>query len=238
MRPAIAFALVAAVANILGAAAVTSRSRWSVGALETLIALSAGFMVSVAVLDLIPESIVTHGPGSALIILVGYLLVHLTQHTFARHFHFGEETHHVTGAVSASALVGLLLHTFVDGVAIASGFETRASLGILVFLAILLHKLPEGLAIGSLFLAAGASRAGALGAGAALGVATVLGALLTQYIGVLSQYGLPLAAGVTLYVGASNLVPEFQTKRRWSLPISFFAGCGLYYAARLLLVRA
>lgn len=238
IRPAIAFALVAAIANIIGAAAVTSRSRWSAGALETLIAISAGFMVSVAVLDLIPESIVTHGRDAAAIVLVGYLLVHLTQHTFARHFHFGPETHHVTGAVSASALIGLLLHTFVDGVAIASGFETRPSLGILVFLAILLHKLPEGLAIGSLFLAAGASRTSALGAGAALGVATLLGALLTQYVGILAEYGLPLAAGVTLYVGASNLVPEFQMKRRWSLPLAFFSGCGLYFVARMLLERA
>ncbi len=232
MRPAIAFALIAAVANILGAAAVASRSRWSVGALETLVALSAGFMVSVAVLDLIPEAIITHGRGAAVVILIGYLLVHLTQHTFARHFHFGEETHHVTGAVSASALVGLLLHTFVDGVAIASGYQTRPSLGVLVFLAILLHKLPEGLAIGSLFLAAGATRAAALGAGAALGVATIFGAVLTQYIGILGRYGLALSAGVPLYVGASNLVPEFQMKRRWSLPISFFLGCGIYYLAR------
>jgi hypothetical protein len=48
------------------------------------------------------------------------------------------------------------------------------------------------------------------------------------------QYGLPLAAGVTLYVGASNMVPEFQGKKGWSLPLSFFLGCALYYLARRL----
>jgi hypothetical protein len=41
-----------------------------------------------------------------------------------------------------------------------------------------------------------------------------------------------LAAGVTLYVGASNLVPEFQGKKGWNLPVSFFLGCALYYLAR------
>ena len=172
---------------------------------------------------------------AALIILLGYLLVHLTQHTLAPHFHFGEEHHHVTKVVSFSALAGLMLHTFVDGVAIASGFGVSSAVGLLVFFAILLHKLPEGLAISSLFLASGETRKAAFGASAALAVSTLLGALLTQTLPILSQYGLPLAAGVSLYVGASNLVPEFQGKREWRLPISFFVGCALYYIARRLL---
>lgn len=237
IRPAVAYTLIAALANVVGAAAVTWRSRWSMSALDKLIALSAGFMISVALLDLIPESIAQRGGQAGLIILAGYVLVHLTQHTLTPHFHFGEEVHEVTRAVSVSALIGLLLHTFVDGVAIASGFEVRTSLGMLVFVAILLHKLPEGLAISSLFLAAGSSRGRALGAGAALGLATVAGGLLTEYFAPLRAYGLPLAGGVALYVGASNLVPEFQGKKGWGLQISFFAGCGLYILARNLIGR-
>src|SRR6478752_3367621 len=123
---ALVYTAVAASANVIGAAAVVSRSKWSVRALENMVALSAGFMISVA-------------------------LLHLTQHTLAPHFHFGEEVHHVSKMVSFSALAGLILHTFVDGVAIASGFGVSHALGMLVFFAILLHKLPEGLAISSLF---------------------------------------------------------------------------------------
>jgi ZIP family zinc transporter/zinc and cadmium transporter len=137
-----------------------------------------------------------------------------------------------------SALIGLLLHTFVDGVAIASGFAVTTSLGVLVFVAILLHKLPEGLAISSLFLAAGSTRARALLAGASLGFATIMGALLTETVGTIGTYGLAVAAGVTLYVGASNLVPEFQAKRDWKLQGSFFAGCALYFVARNLIGMA
>jgi zinc and cadmium transporter len=231
---ALLYTAIAASANLLGAAAVVSRSRWSVRALENMVAFSAGFMVSVALLDLAPDAIQQHGEKAALIILLGYLLVHLTQHTLAPHFHFGEEHHHVTKTVSFSALAGLTLHTFVDGVAIASGFGVSRALGLLVFFAILLHKLPEGLAISSLFLASGESRRAALAASAVLAVSTLVGAILTLELPMLGQYGLPLAAGVTLYVGASNLVPEFQGKRGWRLPISFFLGCALYYAARSL----
>jgi len=226
------YALAALVANVAGALAVTTRARWSVRALEAMVALAAGFMISVSLADLLPEAIARHGRQAAVIALAGYLLVHLTQHTLARHFHFGEETHEVTPVVSVSALIGLLLHTFVDGVAIASAFQVSDGLGSLVFLAILLHKFPEGLAISSLFLAAGSTRGRALAAAAALGAATVAGVLVTGLVGAVAEYGLALSAGVTLYVGASNLVPEFQGKRGWRLPGSFFLGCGLYFAAR------
>jgi ZIP family zinc transporter/zinc and cadmium transporter len=163
--------------------------------------------------------------------LGGFLAVHLTQHALAPHFHFGEETHEVTKAASVSALVGLMVHTMVDGVAIASASAANAQLGALVFFAIVLHKLPEGLAIASLFLAAGSTRGRAFGAAALLGAATVAGALLTPRIPLLATWGLALSAGVTLYVGASNLIPEFQAKRSWSLQASFFAGVALYLAA-------
>jgi zinc and cadmium transporter len=228
----VSYAINAALANLLGAGTVTWRANWSVRALETMTALAAGFMISVALTDILPEAIARGGRRAAAVALLGYLLVHLTQHTLARHFHFGEETHEVTEMVSVSALAGLLLHTFVDGVAIASGFHVTAALGWLIFVAILLHKVPEGLAISSLFLAAGAGRAQALYAAAALGVATVTGAVVTDRVAVLGSYGLALSAGVTLYVAASNLVPDLHGKPGPRLPLAFFAGCGLYFAAR------
>ena len=231
--PELGLALVAAGANILGAAAVTSRARWSIATLNMLVALAAGFMISVALVDILPEAIDRGGKRAALVALGGYMLVHLTQHTLVRHFHFGEETHAVTAVVSMSALMGLLLHTFVDGVAIASGFLVSPDLGSLIFVAVLLHKFPEGLAISSLFLAAGSGRWRALGAATLLGAATVAGVVVTSSVPLLGQYGLALSGGVTLYVAASNLVPEFQAKPGWRLPVAFFAGCALYLAAQL-----
>jgi zinc and cadmium transporter len=228
------YATAAAAANIVGALAVTSRTQWSVQALDTMLSLAAGYMIAVSLIDLFPEGLERLGHSAALVALLGYMLVHLTQHTIAKHFHFGEETHEVSKIVSTSALIGLLLHTFVDGVAIASGTRVSDALGAMVFIAVLLHKFPEGLAISSLFLAAGASRRRALLAAAALGMATFLGVLVTESFGWLSTYGLPLAAGVTLYVGASNLVPEFQSRPGWRMPLAFFAGVGLYFVARTL----
>jgi zinc and cadmium transporter len=233
-RAELLYALSAAAANLLGALAVTSRTRWSVRAFDAMLSLAAGFLISVSLVDLLPGAVASAGTTGATVALVAYVLVHLTQHTIGRHFHFGEETHHVTTAVSMTALVGLLMHTFVDGVAVASGFRVSEGLGALVFVAVLLHKFPEGLAISSLFLAAGASRRRAIGAALALGLTTFAGVLLTDQIPLLREYGLAVSAGVTLYVGASNLVPEFQDKKELRIPASFVAGCALYFGARTL----
>jgi ZIP family zinc transporter/zinc and cadmium transporter len=165
-------------------------------------------------------------------VLLGYLLVHLSQHTLTPHFHFGEETHRVSHAAGVSALIGLLLHTFFDGVAIASGFLVSTELGLLLFVAIFLHKLPEGVTISSIQIAGGTRPIRALGSAAMLGAATVIGVLATDYVGFLTDHGLALSAGVTIYVGASNLVPEFQGKHGWRLPLAFFAGAGLFFATK------
>jgi zinc and cadmium transporter len=132
-------------------------------------------------------------------------------------------------------VLGLTLHTFFDGVAIASGFLVSGRLGVLLFLAVLLHKLPEGVTVASVVVAGGASRRRAVGAAAILGLATILGVLLTDQVAPLTRHGLALSAGVTLYVAASNLVPEFQAKRGWLTALAFFGGAvGFIVTERLL----
>lgn len=228
------FAIAAAAANLVGALVVTSRARWSVRGLDGMLAFAAGFMISVGLLDLLPAALIQGGESAAIVALAAYVAVHLTQHVVGSHFHFGEETHRVSEAVSLAALIGLLLHTFVDGVAVASGFEIGGAVGALVFVAVVLHKVPEGLAISSLFLAAGQGRSRALLAAAALGVTTFVGVLVTDRIGELREHGLALSAGVTLYVGMSNLVPEFRRKGGWHLPLAFVGGTATYLVARTL----
>lgn len=235
MGEALAYAAVAALGNVVGALAVTRHAVRSLKVIEHGVAFGAGFMLAVALVDVIPEAFARSGTLAMPLVLAGYLAVHLTQHTVTPHFHFGEETHHVHAVAGTSALVGLLLHTLFDGVAIASGFLVRPSLGVLLFLAILLHKLPEGVTISSLMLAGGRTAKQAVGASVLLGFATVLGVVLTESLGALARHGLAVSGGVTLYVAASNLVPEFQAKRSWLLAGSFFGGAAALYLMKALL---
>ena len=232
----LAFALVAAAANIAGGYAVVRHLRRSLRLIDVFIAFGAGFMIAVAVLGMLPEVFAANHDGGWLV-LAGYLVVHLTQHVLTPHFHFGEETHRVSASAGVSALLGLSLHTFFDGVAIASGFLVSSELGLLLFLAVLLHKLPEGVTISSVILAGGQSTARALAAAAVIGLATVLGVVLTELVEPLARSGLAIAAGVTLYVAASNLVPEIQSRRGGAAAVAFFGGAAGFFVTHALLER-
>lgn len=234
---ALLFALVAALGNLAGGYAVVRHERRSLAVIELFIAFGAGFMLAVALLEVTPEALVRRS-DAAVYILLGYFAVHLAQHVLVPHFHFGEETHHISARQGLTALVGLLLHTFFDGVAIASGFLVSGHLGLLLFLAVFFHKLPEGLAMASMMLAGGQSRMRALGASALLGLATILGVVLTEGSAPLVDHGLAISAGVTLYVAASNLVPEFQARRGWRFPAMFFGGGAMFFVTRMLVEAA
>ena len=234
---ALVLGAVAGLADLLGGALVTARRKWNRTFLQYFLALGAGFMLAVAFLRMVPESLekVSH---PYLYLLIGYFAVHLTEHTLTPHFHFGEEVHRdalVHPAVGYLGLAGLAIHTFFDGVAIASGFLISPPLGVVLFLAVLLHKLPEGFAVGSLMLASGASRRTALMAAGLLGMATVAGVLLMgAFTGVVGQ-ALALSAGVTIYVAASDLIPEVNKERSWGVALAVFGGLVLYYVAESVL---
>jgi zinc and cadmium transporter len=230
----IGFAVAAALGNVIGALAVVRHERRSLRFIDACLAFGAGFMLAVALLGVMPE-VLRDSAGPAIFVLFGYLAVHLAQHVVTPHFHFGEETHRVSRSAGISALLGLTIHTFFDGVAIASGFLVSGQLGVLLFLAVLLHKLPEGVTIASVMVAGGQSRGRAIGGAVALGAATVLGVILTERMAPLARHGLAISAGVTLYVAASNLVPEFQAKRGGFTAVAFFGGALAYFIAERLL---
>src|SRR6202035_26249 len=149
---ALGLGLAAAGGNVLGGLFIVRRN-WSRRYLTYFLALGAGFMLAASLIDMLPESIRLAGDPALFYVLVGYFLVHFFEHTVAPHFHFGEETHgaEMSGAhASYAALLGLVIHTFFDGVAIASGLLVSTWLGSVIFVAIFLHKIPEGFTVASL----------------------------------------------------------------------------------------
>jgi len=77
-------------------------------------------------------------------------------------------------------------------------------------------------------LAAGRSRGAALGAAIALGVATLAGVVLLHSLPQLVRFGLPLAAGVALYVAATDLLPEVNRQHGLIYRLMFFGGVAVF----------
>jgi len=226
----------AAVADILGGVILVRRN-WPHHYLRYFIALGAGFMMAVAILDMIPESLKFSSLWAPALVLGGYCSIHLLEHTITPHFHFGEETHHhefLHRRTGWSVLCGLAAHSFFDGVAIASGFVLSTALGWLIFIAILLHKLPEGFTIASVMLASGQTRRTALVSATALAAATIAGVLIIGLLPRWVEAGLPLSAGVAIYVAATDLVPEVNREPGIRMALVFFLGVALFLTVRIL----
>ncbi|HZD33150.1 MAG TPA: ZIP family metal transporter [Candidatus Angelobacter sp.] len=223
--------LTAAAANIFGGAVIVQRN-WERSYLRYFVALGAGFMLATAMVEMVPESLQLAGRNGALLVLAGYLVVHLFEHTITPHFHYGEETHaheHVNPRRRMSVLFGLMIHAFFDGIAITAGFLISSWLGWVIFLAVFLHKIPEGFTVTSVMLASGLSKGRSWFASVMLGIATLAG-VLTMVIGSHAvAYGLPVAAGVTIYVAASDLIPEVNQEPGVKMALVVFVGVGLLF---------
>ena len=223
--------MTAALANGFGGFIIVQQ-HWDRSYHRYFVALGSGFMLATALLEMIPQSASLAGTKTPIYVLAGYLLVHFFEHTVTTLFHFGEETHHdefVHAHKSYRVLLGLLIHTFFDGIAITSGFLVSSWLGWVVFLAIFLHKIPEGFTVSSVMLASGSSRGAAFGAAAMLGVATMAGVLTMGLAQHWVSIGLPVSAGVTLYVAASDLIPEVNKEPGVKMPLLVFVGVGLLF---------
>jgi zinc transporter ZupT len=250
------FGTLVALANVLGGLLLArpNKATRNEHLLRYLVALGAGFMLAAIFIEIMPEAVrlwqgrrseVGHAVLAATtLLLVGYLLIHLFEHTLAPHFHFGPETHTeamLRPSAAYAAIGGLSIHTFFDGVSVAAAFLVNFKVGLLVFVAILLHKVPEGFKAASIMLASGRAARSALLATLVVGAATLGGvlsvALLESRLSAAVVYALPFSAGVTLYVAASDLIPEVNHMERKNPLVSLvvFAGVAFFYVLHRLI---
>jgi zinc transporter ZupT len=238
----ILFGFIAALAEILGGSLVVMRKQWPKRVQEYLLALSAGFILALVFLDLLPESLKLLGMEAPLYMLAGYAVIHFFEHTIVAHLHFGEETHRevmLSSVASLSTFAGLFVHAFFDGFAISAGMQHDLFLGVMIFVAVLLHKIPEGLTIASVMLAAEHRRRTAFLASAAIGIATMLGIVSVFLLAGVSDKVLGSAfafsAGTATYVGASDLIPEINHSKNRVMPLVVFGGMLLFYVGTKIL---
>lgn len=241
------FGLLAALANVLGGLILFPsklHSDYKRG-LKYLLALGAGFMLAVTFFEVLPKTIeIWQAQGNnnlyvpMLLLLSGYMITQFFEHTIAPHFHLGEEMHseHLISARSAyTGIGGLMIHTFFDGISIAAASQIDVKVGFLVFIAVFLHKFPEGFTIGSMVVAAGKGLREVIIATSMIGGTTLVGVLLFylagSFTGFSVAYALPLASGVTLYVAASDLIPEVNHHggKKPLVPVSVFAGVAVFF---------
>ncbi len=230
-------AALASLATLLGGWGVVRFLQGRAQFMRLLSGVAAGYLLSVTVARIIPECLEARGGElNAYWVLAGYLLVHVMEHGITLHFHYGEETHTDGSPLSGVlALIGLSLHSLMDGVAIAAALSTHSNLGPLVVLGILFHRIPEGGTIASIFLVRGFGNRGALLAAGTLALAAMLGAAGQSLLNLPTGPILGLTAGLALYVASSDLLPEVQKVSGLRSTVALLSGVGIFLLSSRLL---
>ncbi|HEY8133512.1 MAG TPA: ZIP family metal transporter [Thermoanaerobaculia bacterium] len=198
-----------------------------------IMAFSSGLVIGVAFLDLIPEvtSAAFHEgiPMRALMVtvVVGFVAIFLLEKLTIIHSekqHDAPGHHHNVGLVGA---LGLSFHSFLDGLAIGVAFEAGPRTGVVVLLAVVAHDFADGLNTVTFMLA---TRNNAFRTGLLLlidALAPVAGALVAGMLRLdprIVAFQLSFFAGVLLYLGASDLLPQVHERPKGGLIVCTVLG--------------
>jgi len=212
--------------------------------LQLVVPFSAGVLLGVALFGLLPELKEEAGwLTSALLFLAGYgLLIAINKFAYpvcptCAHSHDHNVCSTELHGFALPLIAAAAIHAFLDGWSIAAVQSTaHVGLRVAVPLAVTLHKLPEGIALGGILRASMGSRASAMGwcalAESATLVGGALGLMMAPHLGTQwTTYPLGITAGWLFYLGYHAIHEEYQ--RRGSAPAFLSAMAGVAGAAAI-----
>jgi ZIP family zinc transporter len=181
--------------------------------LRTIIALTGGVVVGVALFDVLPEAIDTVNDSdlTATLIGVGFLAFFLAERFVVLHHRDELEQVRAHAQVGRLGAAGLSFHSFIDGLGIGLAFSLNTKIGLLVFLAVVSHDFADGFNTVTFVLRQSEDRAQALRWLAADAIAPLIGATVGSTISISENklgYLLSLYVGFFLFIGATDLLPH------------------------------
>jgi len=225
------YALITSAATLTGGA-LPMYTRLRLVEQRYLVAFAGGAMVAIALFDLIPEM----EAHNAVALMLGFFAIYLLEKLVM--IHACGEAECETHVMGWPALIGIATESLIDGLAIAVGFRVAPALGLLIALAVFAHELPRGLTTTVIMQEAGYSRRKVWAALLVDAGFAPLGVLLSGLVPPSAFEPLiGFTAGIFLYVGASDLLPEAHRRFNLRVVLATLAGGGLIPALGMMLGR-
>jgi ZIP family zinc transporter/zinc and cadmium transporter len=249
-RDVLLYGGIAGGATFAGMMMILAREAWSRRHSASLVSFSAGVLLGVGFLHILPEAMEMTEQAPFFILLAFILFYFLEHHLLIHAGH--EEQHHARLTVDDChdgccphphplgmvAFFGMALHSAIDGMIIGTGFEVSHDLGLLAALGVIAHEVPEGIAMVAILLHYGWPRSKAILLTSFVAVATPLAAVATftlvrgldpALLGAL----LATAGGSFVYIAASDLIPESHRSRGLPATLALCLGIAIAVAAGL-----
>jgi zinc transporter, ZIP family len=188
--------------------------------LATLIALTGGIVVAVALFDVLPQALALLGPPRDALAVVGagFLLFFLAERLLVLHHRDEPEQARAHADVGALGAAALSAHSLIDGLGIGLAFHVSTATGVLVFIAVVSHDFADGMNTVSFVLFQSDDRRQAMRWLTADAVAPLVGAVIGSAVSISERglgYALALYAGFFLSMGATDLLPEAHSHPSW-----------------------
>jgi len=218
---AVAASSIAAIVTTLGILTIRRFEEWARTNITYFICFAAGVLIAVSFLHIVPRSLSMNAAAPAYL-FGGYVCMLLFNRFLTAYVCDKPGTPDY--ALGLVPLVGIGLHSFLDGVVYSISYNVSAFTGTLIALGMVLHEFPEGIITYMLLVHGGFTERRSF-------LLAFFAAALTTPFGTLSSYalisqisppilGLLLAfsAGTLIYVGATHLLPHAEREpRKFSL---------------------
>jgi len=215
MDPAIFIVIISVLGPIIGSIIGVAKKP-SLMYMCNMLCFAAGVMLGISFLELIPESIHISSVGICVAgILMGSLIMYGVDRIIP-HIHpelCTQEQGCNLQRTSTYLILGIFLHNFPEGMAIAIGAVTGTKVSLIIALAIAIHNIPEGICTSAPYYHATGNRLKAFLVSSSTAVPLLIGYLLARYIfdsitpGVLG-FIIGATAGLMIYITLDEIIPN------------------------------
>lgn len=231
-------AFISSFAYILGGMLVLIKKNWSQISVLAITSMSAGLLLSISMLDLIPDT-QDQDRNNSLYTMLGFLIMYFISYLTGISKKRNLDTDGGNGSSMIGLSLGMFLHNFFEGLSIGVSYAISVKLGVVVTLALVLHKIPEGISFGSSFFAMTQDRrktaVNLLFQGFFIWLGVGISILLSYFTEINEKFiVIPIAmtAGIFIYLGGTSLLPLTNKFKNKIIPISFVGGVILYFIFR------